>query len=499
VTRRLAPWIGVLLAACSSRPASEPAPRQPATGPINFRPAVDEESAGLRRGAAPPPALARRPRFKPPTEEKRGLQVLPDGNLREWEVAGASWITLRPVTGAKGFTGAEDLSAKLAVASYGSGLSLAVDVRDDRRRHAKVSATLRRSDHVEVEVWPGGRPRATLRLRDRAVGVRVLLGGLRELVELVRPSEAWRQAAIRSFGADDPEGYHLEVRLPLPALTPLPAPRVDRLDYRVTVYDTDEEDEATEPTLRAEGSVSLDPPLEVPEAVQRRGSVRACIASEPDALWGYEGGWRCSVPYLEKDTVVDDDARPGSDLRFGHSLLPEPPTLVWIRERVIFVNLLGVDRGIAALLDKKGTLLSLLPLGVVGALDPGSTWAKDSDAEPIQLPDGAWAVAVTHAYPAATSVVPGGRCAVGHRVLLSVLALRGCLVSTPHVPAPDPPFPPYLEEVFRASLEDCEDTSAHDWTLSKDRSTITVHDSLYPGRAPRIYRYRDGRYRRAES
>jgi hypothetical protein len=283
--------------------------------------------------------------------------------------------------------------------------------------------------------------------------------------------------------------------LPLSTLTPIPAARVDKLAYRVTSYDTDAEGADAEPALRAEGVLSLDPPLEVPEAVQRRASVRVCMASEPDAMWGYQNGWRCSIPYLPEDLSPEDDAQPKAEMLLGHAILPGPPKLVWLRERVVFVNLTGVDRGIAGLLDKKETLLSLFPLGVVGALDPGSTWARESDAEPIRLPDGTWAVAVTHAYPA-RSVIAGGRCAAGHRVFVSILALRGCLVSTPHDPAPDPPFPPYFEEVFRTSLEDCEGTSASDWTLSKDRRTITVHDSLYPRREPRVYQYRDGRYQR---
>jgi hypothetical protein len=426
------------------------------------------------------------------------VRALPDGDLREWEAAGARWIEIRPVPGASAHGGADDLSGRMALASYGAGLSLALQIRDESHRPARVAAALARSDHVEVELWPGGKPPpSSTKLRDRAVGVRLRLGTLRGLVEVLRPLEAWRPAATSSFGAERSGGYHLEARLPLSTMTPLPSPRVERLDYRVTVHDADDEQASAVPTLRAEGSLRLDPALEVPEAVQLRPSVRACIAGEPDALWGYENGWRCSVPYVDPGVMVDDDALPQSELRLGHSVLPEPPTLVWIRERVIFVNLTGVNRAVAALFDKKDTLLSLLPLGVVGALDPGSTWARTSDAEPIRLPDGAWAVAVTHAYPA-VSLVPGGRCAAGHRVFLSIIALRNCLVSTPQAPAPDPPAPPYLEEVFKVSLEDCAATSASDWELSKDHITITVRNSIEPTRSPRVYRYRMGRYHLVE-
>lgn len=455
--------------------------------------------------------------------------MLPDGDLREWEAAKVPFVEAQRLASARRWSGANDLSARVAFASYGGGLSLALAVADDSARAAKVAAGLERSDHVLVELWPGVRPptrsaalpsigRAardpaptpTAALRDRALGIRFRLGTLRQLVVIEKPAdESWREAALSAFGAATGvtaakavPGYQLEARLPLSVLTPLPAPRIETLHYRITFFDADQGDaeaEAAEPTARAEGSLRLDPVLEVPEAVQRRPSVRVCMASEPDALWGFEGGWRCSLPYVDEELVEDDgNGEKSSALRLGHSILPTPPTLVWLRERVIFVNLAGVQRGLAALLDKKETILSVMRLGVVGALDPGSTWARDSDAEPLKLPDGSWAVAVTHAEPARSALVAGGRCAAGHRVYLSILALRGCLTSTPHQPAPepDPKHPPYLEEIFRLLLEDCEATSANDWTLSKDRSKITVHSSLYPARPPVVYRYEGGRYRR---
>jgi hypothetical protein len=138
-----------------------------------------------------------------------------------------------------------------------------------------------------------------------------------------------------------------------------------------------------------------------------------------------------------------------------------------------------------------------MPLGVVGAEDPGNPRARESDAEVLTLPDGTYALAVTHAQPARPGPL-GGRCAGGHRVLLSILALRGALKSTPESPAPDPPpTTPYLEEVFRAVLEDCGTSLANDWSLSRDARTIEVHSSLTPSRPAVRWVYRGGRYRRA--
>jgi hypothetical protein len=160
----------------------------------------------------------------------------------------------------------------------------------------------------------------------------------------------------------------------------------------------------------------------------------------------------------------------------------------------MFVNYIGVRRGVAALLDAKDTILSYVPLGVVSADNPGNPRSSESGAEQLTLPDGTFAVAVTHAFPATAGPL-GGRCHAGHRVLLSILALKGALKSTPHDPAPPPPFTPYLEEVFRTVLEDCEASVANDWTLSRDRRTIRVHNSLYPSRPTATWIFDGGRYR----
>jgi hypothetical protein len=485
--------ICVCAAGCGSSPLGverrASSTRRPAS-----RPASGE---ALQRGFTPPPERARRPRFRPEGEE-RGVQALPDGGLREWEAAGVQWIEARPVSPrAPGWSGADDLQAKLALASYRGGLSLALAVKDDVHVGARYAAALDRSDHVEVELWPQRRPDRS-RAADRALGLHFRLGTVKQLVQLLHPEEPWREGALSAFGVATAEGYQLEARLPLSLLTPLPAPSIDVVHYRVVVHDADARDgSAAEPTLVAEGSVKLDPPMQVPEAVQRRPSMRICMAAEPDALWGYENGWRCSVPYEEESLDDNDDVVSG--LRLGHSLLVSPPTLQWIRERVVLVNIAGVQRGVMALLDKKDTILSLMHLGVVGALDPGNPLAKDSDAEPLKLPDGSFAVAVTHTTPSwrATGGRPphvGARCSVGHRIYLSIIALRGCLLSTPFAPAPEPPSPPFLEEIFRATLEDCESSVANDWSLSKDRKVIKVHSSLYPSRPAVTYAWRDGRY-----
>ena len=210
----------------------------------------------------------------------------------------------------------------------------------------------------------------------------------------------------------------------------------------------------------------------------------------------YVNGWRCGVPY-QAAMIQEDDADPASPLRLGYARVPEPPRIVWTRERLMFINIVGRERGVAALLDRRDTILSVMPLGVVGAFDPGNPIVKESDAEPMTLPDGTYAVAVTHALGARPGEL-GGRCRAGHRVYLSVLALRGCLKSTPHAPAPDPPFTPYLEEVFRTLLEDCQGSVANDWSLSRDRKTISVHSSLHPALPPTRWVYKDGRYRRRE-
>lgn len=453
--------------------------------------AGEEMDGPLRRGVTPPAALARRPRVSNST--KPGLKTLPDGDLQEWRSSSVHWVESgSPIPGVKGWSAEGDLQAKLALASYGSGLSLALRVKDDVLRAASCASALARSDHVEIELIPRGR-REKAPLANKMMGIHFRLGTNRLLVDVVRPRGTWRDRAISSAGVRGEGGYLLEARLPLSALTPLPDPVVKALRYRVTIHDSDAKDAAAEATLRLEGEVRLDPPLEAPEAVQKRGSIRVCLAAEEAALWGYWNGWRCAVPYI-RDGVSQDDTAAQTTVKLGFSRVPEPPKIVWIRERVLFVNLPGVRRGVAALLDKRGTILSLMKLGVVGAEDPGNSRTKYSGAEHFKLPDGSWAVAVVHSYPEPARGM-AGRCSGGHRVYLSVLALRFALTSTPHKPAPDPPQPPYFEEVFRVLLEDCNASVARDWSLSKDRQTIKIHSSIRPARPATVHVYRGGRYR----
>jgi hypothetical protein len=366
-------------------------------------------------------------------------------------------------------------------------VSLALEVKDERHRPAVAASAFGQADHVEVELWPGAGPGVP--------GIKLRLGTQRQLVEYVRPAEEWRAKEVSAAGVPAGSGYRVEARLPLSTLTPLSSPRVERLRYRITVFDADEDaDSKAQPTLRLEGTASLSPALEVPEAVQKRPSVRLCIASQAGAVWAYRHGWRCAVPYHD-DAVARDDTQPRPQARLGFTRIPSPARIVWIRERLMFLNFIGARRGLAALLDGKETILSVMPLGVVGASDPGNPRAHDSGAEHFKLPDGSYAVAVVHSLPAVAGPL-GGRCAAGHRIYVSIIALRGCLKSTPHKPAPDPPFTPFIEEVFRVQLEDCDGSVANDWSLSRDRTTIKVHSSLYPARPPVVWSYRSGRYRR---
>jgi hypothetical protein len=424
-----------------------------------------------------------RPRFRPQRESPKSLRAMPDGDLGEWRKL-ATWITGRPVAGNAD-------SGKLALASYGSGLSLAAIITDNRHVGAKAVSALSQSDHLELELWPGEKAGLA------AVHVRV--GTVRQLVDVLKPSgEPWRVRAISSAGVPKAGGgYVVEARLPLSVLTPLPTPKIKTLRYRVTVFDADGDSGArAAPGIRFEGRVTLDPPLMVPEAVQKRGSIRVCMATQRDSLWTYLHGWRCGVPHRPESFQTDDAAKEVAPMLLGHARVPEAAKIVWIRERLMFVNILGLERGVGALLDKRDTILSVVPLGVVGAFDPGNPRTHDSGAEGLELPDGTYAVAVTHTFPARLGPL-GGRCRGGNRIYLSILALRGCLKSTPHKPAPDPPFTPFIEEVFRTLLEGCQGLEANDWRLSRDRRTITVHSSVHPNRPVQRWVFNDGQYVRA--
>lgn len=473
------------LGGCSGEEPARPEAQHERRSGAGDREQQPEQGEQWMRGAAVPPELARRPRLLA-EETPPGLMAVPDGELAEWQ-GQARWDRKAKPLGAK-YGGPADLEARVALASYSSGLSVAVEVRDDRHQPAQVAGALDRSDHVELELWP--------ERRDAPLGLRFHLGTARQLVQVLRPAEPWREQAISAFGAATPEGYRIEARVPLTALTPLPSPEVKRVHYRVTVHDADEAEEKAEPMLELTGTVDLTPAMTVPAAVRERPSVRVCFAAHRDALWAYENGWRCAVPYPWPHLVVDDRQNPPR-IELAFPRVPDPPRIAWIRERVLFLNFIGLERGVAALLDGRETILSVMPLGVVGAEEPGNPRARDSDAEVLTLPDGTYALAVTHAQPAQAGPL-GGRCAGGHRILLSILALKGALKSTPESPAPDPPpATPFLEEVFRTVLEDCETSVANDWTLSRDARTIKVHSSLTPSRPAVRWVYRDGRYRRA--
>jgi len=438
----------------------------------------------MRKGQTIPFKLGRRPRIK--LIKNPGLRALPDGELREWQ-AFSGWLT--NAASVKGAThgGKQDLDARLGLASYPGGLSLAIKVTDDVHRHARFAAAFGRSDHVEVEIEPLG-DRKLGKLASALVGVKLRFGTRRQLVEMIRGDQR-RLKLIAATGVEEAGGYRLETKLPLSALTPLPAPRIHRVRYRVTVFDSDEQGKQARATLRFEGELKLDPPMQVPEAVQRRASVRICQVMMDDALWSYWYGWRCAVAY--RRTLRMDREGTGV-LELAYARVADAPKAIWIHERMMFVNVPGHNVGLAALLDRRSTITSVMRMGVVGAEDPGNPLSHESGAEVLKLPDGSWAMAVVHAYPARAGL--GGECANGHQVYLSVLALRGALTSTPHKPAPEPEHPPFLEEILKVQLEDCEGRVANDWKVSKDRRTVRVHSSLFPTRPAALYVFARGRY-----
>jgi hypothetical protein len=451
------------------------------------------EPGGLRKGQRVPPELGRRPRFSR-RPKAPGLRCAPDGVLGEWRGAkGLRWIEAKPIAGAKGYSGPKDQAAKLALASYAGGISLVVSVSDDVHLPAKAAGAFGYADAVELELWPQ-RPKGET---PKTVGVHLWLGSFKQLARFDRPKESWREGATQAFGSEIGGGWQIEARLSIGVLTPLPAPKVERLRYRITIHDRDAKG-ASVPTLRAEGTLKLDPALEVPEAVQRRGSVRLCMADLPNrALWGYRRGWRCSIPY-RPHRQAEDDTAPTPGLRFSHARLPKPPMMRFLRERVLLMNYPELRRGVAGLIDMDKDLVSLLRLGIIGAQDPGNPRTRTSDAEPVRLPDGTWAIAVTHAYPVrdveqrseqAEAPPLGLRCAGGHRVYLSIIAVRGAPHVTPHkhVPKPDPP--PRLTEALRVLLEDCERSRAYDWSISRDRKRVVIRDSVFPQRAAQVFVY----------
>ncbi len=447
-------------------------------------------SAELMRGFRPDKKWAHRPR--PRAQENEGLRALPDGELKEWERDSVSWLKAnQAIPGASGWSGPSDLSARLAFASYSSGISMALVVVDDHGRAAKYAGALDSSDHVELELIPRGE-RALSKIARKVVGLSLRLGTVRQLIEIKKVPGIERKVKPTCTAVPTGNGYRLEAKIPLTALTPLPGPELKKLDYRVTLFDADAAGEKAAPTLRFSGQFRPNPAPRVPEAVRKRGSVRACMATEKDALWGYWNGWRCAMPF-ERPLTQEED---GADLHsFGLAFhrVPHPPRLVWIREQLLFINLPGINRGVAALINEGKVITSLMRLGVVSAEDPGNPLSRDSGVEHFKLPDGTWAVAVTHAYPRDPGPL-GGQCGGTHRVYLSVLALQRAFTSTPHKPAPVADPPPELEEIFRVVLEDCRTRVADDWSLSKDRRSIQIKSSLHPDRPPREYVFERGKY-----
>ena len=438
----------------------------------------------MRKGISLTFQQGRRPRIK--QIKNPGLRALPDGDLREWE-SFTGWLSnAAEVKGAQR-NGREDLDATLGLTSYPGGLSLAVKVKDDIHLQARFAAALNHSDHVTVEVWPLGE-RKLGKLASGLVGVKLRFGTKRQLVEMLKGDQR-RLKLIAASGVAGGGGYRLETKLPLTTLTPLPVPRVHRIRYRVTIHDSDAAKTPARATLRFQGELKLDPPMQIPEAVQKRASVRICQAVMDNALWDYWYGWRCAVPY-HRTLQMDRDGT--GEVALAHARVADPPKAIWIHERMMFVNIPGRNIGLAALLDRRDTITSVMRMGVIGAEDPGNPLSRESGAEVLKLPDGSWAMAVVHSYPASAGL--GVECSNGHQVFMSVLALRGALTSTPHKPAPEPEQSPFLEEILKVRLEDCEGRVANDWKVSKDRRIVKVHSSLFPTRPAKVYVFRNGRY-----
>ncbi|MBW2731145.1 MAG: hypothetical protein JRH20_02060 [Deltaproteobacteria bacterium] len=445
----------------------------------------------LARSRRPLEHLARRPHFKRPVQG--GVRCNADGSLGEWQ--SLRWFE-KPVR-LRADSNTEDLSARMAVASYSGGLSLALVARDDSHVPAKALGMFGRTDAVEIVLTPAVVPKG---MDASLLGVRFWLGTFRTLVRFDKPSQRWRDAAVASFGAETPQGWQLEARIPLSTLTPLPAPRVARWRYRVTLHDADGNEKSAHPSLRFEGEIRFDSVPEVHEAVRRRLSIRACMAAFPQrALWGFHNGWRCSVPY-ERRRFLSDDAAPGplESVALSHARMPTPPVLRYLRERVVLLNFPGLGRGLAALVKGDKTLISLLDVGIVGARSPGNGQTKESNAKSWRLPDGTWAFSVVHAFPEQPALARplGGRCEDGRRVFLSIIAVRGAPHVTPHKVVPEPNPPPELEEVLRVQIAGCEDRVARRWRMSADAREVRIYDSLRPSSSPGLYVYDRGIYRR---
>jgi hypothetical protein len=195
----------------------------------------------------------------------------------------------------------------------------------------------------------------------------------------------------------------------------------------------------------------------------------------------------------EAATAANEDSS-SMNLRLGYSYLPTVPELEGLREHLLFMNFAGVQRGLAALVDEENDVLSVLPLGVVGAEEPGNATTKHSDAKPIILPDGERALVIIHALPAETWGQKG-RCLKKPRVFLSIVALRGVHRLDAPIPSVLAGRPyPYLDEIFQTLLEDCDASAMNRWEFSADHKTIKVYNSIYPTQPAATYIYKGQRY-----
>lgn len=471
---------------------------------IDFEDPNQNSYQSLKKGYRPEPMRAEFKLYLD-SDAKEGIRIIPDGKFDEWQ--NPNWLkTPKVLSGLKLYQGESDLSAKIAFSSYDRGLNFVAIIKDDHHIPAKGVSALATSDAVELKLWPMNRADETLH---PAVGVHFWLGSFKTLVDSKRYRQRFRVEKTSSYGAELEDGWLIEARFPLSVLTPLRLPQVSHLKYEITIHDADREDRA-EATLRFSGMIGLSPKMEIHEAIQRRDSLRVCMADTKDKaakpLWGFHHGWRCTLPYHYPAHYKKDDRSESNDFVFDYSRALEPPYFRFLKERLVMLNYPKYHEGLVALLDKNDKILSLLNTGVIGAKDPGNYRVKESDAEAIRLPDGDWAAIITHSkasHPpiqkkAGRLVEFKTRCIAGQRVILSIVALRHAFHLTPNKRRADSKQTPFLEEVFSAAIDDCETLITKEWKISKDAKRVTIHDSLNPNRQADVFHYKDGLYRLVE-
>ena len=390
---------------------------------------------------------------------------------------------------AQGGAAERDDLAELSVASYPLGLCLAFRVVPRGTVVNKSPSIVR----YRIKLQPIVDARWQVRWRRLPAEIQSLVGYTLEVDASgastridTRPgdSESSRPAARIALGD---YGRQLEIRLPTRSLAPLPSPLVEKLRYSVVAFAGSDQ----RPVWQAAGIWRLRPRLRVADAARRRAALRACFAAEPTALWGYEHGWRCSVPHRQA-RLSSDDGEDAPAIVLSHAVAPDPPRLKWIRERVVLVDLPGPKRGIAALFGRADRLMSLLQLGSLGSHRPKGDLATP---RPLRLPDGSWALRVEYFGGRASARM---RASASPWVYSAIVRVHGA-AHAPSLRGVRSNSQPELREVFRTVVRDAVGLSRRRVVLSRDKRRIKVYDQLNPLRPPWIYEFRGGRYRVAAS